>query len=67
MNSYVTLFEAAKALAASDNRDQITIEDIRTVAPMALRLRNSEYISKFIENNEVENQEIDTSLGKILA
>jgi magnesium chelatase subunit I len=67
LRAELTLFEAAKALAASDNRDQITIEDIRTVAPMALRLRNSEYISKFIENNEVENQEIDTSLGKILA
>lgn len=67
LRAELTLFEAAKALAASENRDQITIEDIRTIAPMALRLRRSTYISNFIENCETENQDIETSLGKILA
>lgn len=66
LRAELTLFEAAKALAASENRDQITIEDIKTIAPMALRLRRSAYISNFIENSETENQEIETSLGKIL-
>jgi magnesium chelatase subunit I len=60
------LFEAAKALAASENRDQITIEDIKSIAPMALRLRRSTYINNFIENNEAENEEINSVLDKIL-
>ena len=67
LRAELTLFEGAKALAASENRDQITIEDIKTIAPMALRLRRSAYISNFIESSETENQEIETSLGNILA
>ncbi len=66
LRAELTLFESAKALAASENRDQITNEDIKTIAPMALRLRRSEYISNFIENNEAENHEIESSLGKFL-
>lgn len=65
LRAELTLFESAKALAASDNRDQITIEDIKLIAPMALRLRRSAFISKFIENIEEENQEISSRLGKI--
>ena len=66
LRAELTLFEAAKALAATDNRDQITIEDIKTIAPMALRLRRSTYINNFIENNETENQEIISNLDNIL-
>ncbi|PKO11066.1 MAG: magnesium chelatase [Chloroflexi bacterium HGW-Chloroflexi-2] len=66
LRAELTLFEAAKALAASENRDQITIEDIKSIAPMALRLRRSTYINNFIENNEAENEEINSVLDKIL-
>jgi magnesium chelatase subunit I len=66
LRAELTLFEAAKALAATDNRDQITIEDIKTIAPMALRLRRSTYINNFIINNETENQEIISNLDNIL-
>lgn len=66
LRAELTLFEAAKALAATENRDFITTEDIKTIAPMALRLRRSTYISNFIENNKTENEEINSSLDKIL-
>ncbi len=66
LRAELTLFEAAKALAATETRDYITEEDIKTIAPMALRLRRSAYISNFIDKNNAENQEINTSLGKIL-
>jgi magnesium chelatase subunit I len=67
LRAELTLFEAAKALAATENRDQITIEDIKSIAPMALRLRRSTYITDFINSNEAENEEINSSLDKILA
>ncbi len=66
LRAELTLFEAAKALAASENREYITEEDIITIAPMALRLRRSAYISEFIEKNNAENLEINTSLGKLI-
>jgi magnesium chelatase subunit I len=66
LRAELTLFEAAKALAASETRDYITEEDIITIAPMALRLRRSAYISEFIEKNNAENLEINTSLGKLI-
>lgn len=66
LRAELTLFEAAKALAATENRDYITTEDIKTIAPMALRLRRSTYITNFIENNKAENEEINSSLDKIL-
>jgi len=67
LRAELTLFEAAKALAASENREHITTEDIKTIAPLALRLRRSTYITNFMENNEAENNEIISSLAKILA
>lgn len=66
LRAELTLFEAAKALAASENRDQITTEDIKTIAPISLRLRRSTYISNFLQNIESENLEINSSLDKIL-
>lgn len=66
LRAELTLFEAAKALAASENREYITEEDIIAIAPMALRLRRSAYISEFIEKNNAENLEINTSLGKLI-
>jgi magnesium chelatase subunit I len=66
LRAELTLFEAAKALAASETRDYITEEDIITIAPMALRLRRSAYITEFIEKNNAENLEINTSLGKLI-
>ena len=66
LRAELTLFEAAKALAATENRDQITTEDIKSIAPMALRLRRSTYITNFLNSNEAENEEINSSLDKIL-
>src|SRR5690348_12543535 len=39
-----TMFEASRAYAASDGRDVVTISDIRSVAPMALRQRRSQFM-----------------------
>jgi magnesium chelatase subunit I len=54
----VTLFEAARALAAADGRLEVTIEDLRIVAPMALRQRQTETASDYFKVQEKEDKKI---------
>jgi len=53
-----TMFEAARAHAAADGRKIATIEDIRVVAPMALRQRRSEFMANFVDMQEAEDKQI---------
>ncbi len=53
-----TMFEAARAHAAADGRTLATIDDIRTVAPMALRQRRSEFMVNFFEQQRDEDEQI---------
>jgi magnesium chelatase subunit I len=53
-----TMFEAARAYAASDGRDSVSIADIRAVAPMALRQRRSEFMVNFFESQHEEDEQI---------
>src|SRR3990172_3928712 len=50
LRAEVTLFEAARAFAAADGRTAVTLDDLQQMAPMALRLRRSDFMSKFIES-----------------
>lgn len=54
----VTLFEAARALAAADGRLEVTVEDLRVVAPMALRQRQTETASEYFKAQEKEDKRI---------
>lgn len=54
----VALLEAARAYAAADGREVVTLEDLRAVAPMALRQRRSAFISEFLVRQDEEDQEI---------
>ncbi len=58
LRAEITLFEAARAYAAADNRLTVTIEDIRTVAPMSLRMRGSEFMRKYFEDQDNEAKAI---------
>jgi magnesium chelatase subunit I len=59
------MFEAARAHAASDGRDQAGIEDIRLVAPLALRQRHSPFMLEFIEKQSIEDQQIQVVMNTI--
>ncbi len=54
----VALLEAARAYAAADGREVVTLEDLQAVAPMALRQRRSSFIAAFVAQQEKEDQEI---------
>lgn len=60
-----TMFEAARAHAASDNRTEATIDDIRTVAPLAMRQRRSEFMANFFEAQQEEDEQIQRYLDEI--
>jgi magnesium chelatase subunit I len=53
-----TTFEAARAHAAADGRTEATVADVRAVAPLALRMRRSEFMDKFFELQATEEQKI---------
>ncbi|MEM9953589.1 MAG: magnesium chelatase [Chloroflexota bacterium] len=61
-----TMFEAARAYCAADNRTEVSIDDLRVVAPMALRQRNSDFMSNFFDDQAKEDQQIETTINTIL-
>jgi magnesium chelatase subunit I len=60
-----TLFEAARAYAAADKRLEVTMEDIQVIAPMALRMRHSEFMGAFFAGQAAEDEQIAELLGKL--
>lgn len=63
-----TMFEAARAYAAADGRCEVTLEDLRVVAPTALRMRGSEFMDSFFKVQAVEDEKIVGMLdGKVVA
>lgn len=52
------MFEAARAHAAADMRTEVTLSDVRAVAPMALRQRRSEFMDNFFSVQEKEDAQI---------
>ncbi len=60
-----TMFEAARAYAASDGRDTATAQDIRVVAPLALRQRRSPFMINFFESQHEEDEQIRTLIDEL--
>ncbi|MBL8154832.1 MAG: ATP-binding protein [Anaerolineae bacterium] len=61
-----TMFEAARAYAASDGRDVATVNDVRAVAPMALRQRRSPFMVNFFESQHEEDNLIRAEIDQIV-
>ena len=66
LRAEITLFEAARAYAAADAREEVRPEDLRVVAPMALRLRRSEFMNAYFANQQGEEDEIRNLLTRFL-
>ncbi|MEM7348572.1 MAG: magnesium chelatase [Chloroflexota bacterium] len=54
----MTLFEAGRAFAALDDRLEVNLEDLRSVAPLALRQRQTDFATKYFIAQDEEDQEI---------
>jgi magnesium chelatase subunit I len=59
LRAEITLFEAARAHAIADGRESAEQEDVRKVAPMALRLRRSDFIEAYLKAQVGEEEEIE--------
>ena len=66
LRAEITLFEAARAFAASDSRFEVELKDIRAVAPMALRLRRSAFMTQYFSDRHEEEQEMFTSIDQLI-
>ena len=58
LRAEITLFEAARAYAAADGRDKVSPEDLQAVAPMALRLRRSQFMAEYFSIQAGEEEEM---------
>jgi magnesium chelatase subunit I len=66
LRSEITLFEAARAHAAADAREQVNLDDLRIVAPMALRLRRSSFIEQYIADQSTETELLENAINKLI-
>jgi magnesium chelatase subunit I len=67
LRAEITWFEGARAYAAADGRDKVTPDDLQAVAPMALRLRRSQFMTEYFSNQKGEEEELEgllAGLGK---
>jgi magnesium chelatase subunit I len=63
LRAEITWFESARAYAAADGRGEVTMEDLRAVAPMALRLRRSRFMTEYMQGQRNEEQELSSLLN----
>jgi magnesium chelatase subunit I len=62
----ITLFESARAYAAADGRLEVAPEDLRVVAPLALRLRRSIFMQEYLSRQNEEETELSEIIDKVL-
>jgi magnesium chelatase subunit I len=61
----ITLLEAVRARVAADYRAEATIEDVRKVAPLALRQRRSVRLEAYAEQVAVEDRSIAEAMAAV--
>jgi magnesium chelatase subunit I len=62
LRAEITWFESARAYAAADGRTEVNPEDLRIVAPMALRLRRSQFMTEYLKGQLNEEKELNSLL-----
>jgi magnesium chelatase subunit I len=63
LRAEITLFEAARAYAAANNRLKVELEDIKIVALMSLRLRRSSFITQYFKDQTAEDNDIEAAFN----
>jgi magnesium chelatase subunit I len=63
LRAEITWFESARAYAAADGRTEVSLDDLKAVAPMALRLRRSPFMSEYLKGQRSEEQELSSLLA----
>jgi magnesium chelatase subunit I len=66
LRAEITLFEAARAHAAADAREEVIMGDLRVVAPLALRLRRSKFIDQYIADQTSEAEVLSNAIDDLI-
>jgi magnesium chelatase subunit I len=64
LRAEITWFEAARAYVAADGRNEVTWDDMKTVASMALRLRRSDFMTDYFRGQSGEEKELGGLLNR---
>jgi magnesium chelatase subunit I len=62
----MTLFEAARAHAAADERPEVTPDDIQAVALLSLRLRRSDMLNRYFDEQAQQDEAITGMVADFL-
>jgi magnesium chelatase subunit I len=65
LRAEITIFEAARAYAAANNRTQVELEDIKMVALMSLRLRRSSFMTQYFKDQNEEDNDIEAAYNDL--
>jgi magnesium chelatase subunit I len=65
LRAEITWFESARAYAAADRRLTVTLSDLTIVAPMALRLRRSNFMNNYFDQQKSEENELKSLLENL--
>jgi len=63
LRAEITWFESARAYTAADGREEVTPDDLKAVASMALRLRRSQFMNEYFKGQLGEEKEMDALLN----
>lgn len=66
LRAEITLFESARALAAADGRLEVDVADLVQLAPLALRLRRSEFMQGYFKSQLQDDQQIQAKINELL-
>jgi magnesium chelatase subunit I len=66
LRAEITLLEAARAHAAADGRKETTLSDLRIIAPMALRLRQSPFMIKYFTEQNAAEDHLSNILDEVI-
>jgi magnesium chelatase subunit I len=66
LRAEITLFEGARAYTAMDGRSRVELDDLRIIAPIALRLRRSKFIRDYLSQQQAEETELIQQFHRLL-
>lgn len=66
LRAEITLFEGARAHAAAEGRQEVNLNDLREIAPLALRFRSSSFMEGFLENFITEESKLHEIINTIM-
>lgn len=66
LRAEITLFEGARAYAAAEGRQEVILDDLREIAPLALRLRRSNFMEGYLEQQQNEESELLEILNTVI-